>query len=81
MMFKTKSYWRLFKLKRISEIEGKKVCLKDSPHLTGVLHRVRGIDLNKPIKEAIRDSRYFVLFDNTVALTPVEVKSSKVILL
>ena len=80
-MIKTKSQWKLFRLKRIAKIEGKKVCMKDRPHLTGQVHRICNINLSLPIKGALKNCKYFVLFDNTLALTPVEVKSSKVVVL
>lgn len=80
-MIKTKSQWKLFRLKRIANIEGANVCMKDRPHLTGRVQRICNINLGLPIKDALKNCKYFVLFDNTLALSPVEVKHYNLVVL
>lgn len=57
-------------------MEGRRVALKDRPHLTGTIKRIKGINVNLPIKDAIKNSKFLVLFDNTLALSLVEFKAS-----
>lgn len=55
-------------------MEGAKVCMKGQPQLTGRVYRICNINLCLPIKDALKNCKYFVLFDNTLTLKPVEVK-------
>jgi hypothetical protein len=80
-MIKTKRQLKLFRLKRIAEMEGAKVCIKDKPHLTGQVNRVCNINLSLPIKDALKNCKYFVLFDNTLDLTPIEFKYYNLVVL